>query len=1551
MVGLAGSSEPDAVGLPAGLFPDGGSEKNCWMFPRLILGCWLLISAAVPAVGFPFPAVISTDEIAADRVEAEYLKFLQAFRRRPRPGVSLDRILEHHRAQGSLSQFAAELEQQLEDQPAAADAALLGFVQQQLGAAERSLRAFIRAGELSPQEPVFAWMRGRQLNRLGRSNEAAEVMLPLLAERLPITDLMAIGRDLNSALRASGRSADLPAVWQQIEQSAGDNLRILEQTAWILRGEGLLSAAAERFRRIAAASRDPEDALAAALRVAELMLEMNQGAAAKADLQSQLERVLPDSWQAGEIRQLLEDCLRQESAATDLLGWYTELTERWPDSVTIPQRHVQLLDQAGKADAADRVLEQAMERLPSRVALVRLQIVRQQKRGQLNVVDSLYERLQQRELLTNSDLRDWGQLQLQRGDLSDQQQRERALEIWNKLIQRSGADRAEQLLVAELLQQAGMPVEAETIYERLLQVDAQDRELLTQYGEFLLLEEKQEAAAAIWSRLVEGDAATRENRLFLSELLETHGMREQAIAVLREVCQEGTEVADALRLVRLLLAVADRDEQLWEETDTLLRDAADVAETTQQREQVQEVWLRVILESGRWQIRVRELEAEISDATDEDGERMLQLALLLRELGDIDAAIRWAEAATLKSETRERAAGLMAELCDRAGDLGRAVDALTILLEEGTSRSRTLVQIAELQLRLGRRREAADSALQAAEAAGERIADLRAAIGVLQQADAVVSAVRFLEQRQVAERGPDELAVDLAYLLVQIGERGAAEDILWGILGRAGAAEFPEALLPLLLELSGTAVAEGTLSVRVEELLARSRQSAALTRLLVQVLEARGDQEGAVRLLRRQLQVDSAGIADQLALMRKLQERGELIQAEELLAGISAERLSAVQQNQLMELLILFPQSGVVDDQLLNLVRISSDGQHAMNILKTLFEQQQWERVDRLISRLPARVATTWEIQFLQGMNAVCGGLSNADRGFRGFLQSSYRPISTAEQRLAPPGELQVLPAGLDRGSLQEWRERWQQALTVTRNVLAGVRREDGGYRPPASSVAARILALLVLHEQGQEIPAEFVSPDEILLSQRLADAPITVESLLNERGFVEGVSGVLLFAILLDADRQPDASEQRPPGFSAAVVAKLLRILVDDRPELAIADQRHILEWLRKRADRPEFVGAVRRIVDDQSTQHGDLLAFAMTLDGQRATFLPLLSKLRIAVEQNNSSQLDSQRRQRTADEIDECLLLVMQTSEGAVEPEDRLEVLRLWGMNLPGRESALFVSRYAAAAPASVSEIQNELMDFPGAELITGLEERDREFLVFLPRESAGSASEEIAAVLLPELRANTSRSVRQLLLCALLELSGSDPELQLQALSELAEVVGETWGIQSVRLQILCEQGEYKTAASIVRGGLDSQASTSAARWLKTLEIAFLADDRTLADQASVRLEGLQLTQEQQRAWVRGMRLTGQVEQYQSIVERRRTATDLSELQLQLDELNLAVAEDRNEDAVQLASAILQRPIGAGAIRVRNRRDQLDLELRTRAREVMQSAGEDSSGGNDQ
>lgn len=1519
------------------------------MVPRLIVVCWLLIPAAVPAVGLPFPVMISADEIAADRAEEEYPKFLQAFRRRPRPGVSLDRIIEHHRDQGSLSQFAVQLEQQLEDQPTAADAALLGFVQQQLGAAEPSLQAFVRAAELAPQDSLFTWMRGQQLNRLGRSEEAAQVMLPLIAERLPVTDLMAIGRDLNSALRASGRSGELPVVWQKIEQSTGNNLRILEQTAWILRSEGLLAEAAQRFRRIAAETRDPEDALAATLRASAIMLELGQGAETRTELQTQLERVLPDSWQAGEIRRLLEDGLRQAGAAADLQDWYTELAERWPESISIPQRRVQLLDQAGNAEAADQLLADAIERLPSAVALVRLQIARLQQRGMSSDVDLLYVRLQQRQLLTNTDLRDWGQWQLQRQDLSVQQQRERALEIWDELIQRIGESRQELLLVAEMLQRAGMPVEAETIYERLLQEDAQDRELLTQYGEFLLQDGRREQALAIWSHLVGGDSATRANRLFLSELLESHGMPERSIALLREVCQERTEVSDVLRLVSLLRSISDPDEQLQREIDGLLQDATDAAETDQQREQIQEVWLRAILESGRGSMRVLELEEEVAGASGADGEKMLQLALLHRESGEIEAAIRWAEAALQDSATRARGASLLAELCDRTGALDQAVAALQILAETGADRSQVLVQIAELQLRLGRRRQAAESALQAAAAAGERIADLRAAIGVLQQADATAEAVQFLKRRRVAERGPDELAVDLAYLLVQRGEQAAAENVLWTILGRAGAEEFPEGLLPLLMEVSGPSAADGRLSARVEEMLAGGRRSAALMRLLVSVLEAGGDQAGAIVVLRRRLNDEPGSITDQLSLLRLLLQRGELLQAEGILAGISTEQLSVVQQSQLMALLLAFPQSGAVDDQLLNLLRISDDPQRTQDVLRRLFEERQYQRADWFTARLPAEAAATWELQWLQAVNAVCRDLPNAESALAGVLQSGRQEFSSPELRRNSPGELQLHPRALDSKSLNEWQEQWHRVVAEYRATQADAKDQVLYSCLQTGRAAARMIALMMLEERSWAIPAESVTPDELWMLERLVGFPLSLEYLLGSAERGQGTSGLLLFASLMDADSPIHSPGQNRSALSVETTGRLLRVLKKHQEELSIADERSVLEWLRARADGGPFLTAVRQIVDQQNTGSGDLLMLAIALGGQHESFEPLLRGLRSAVERNNAGQPDSRLQLRTADVIDECLLIVTQKSGGSVELEGRLELLRIWGINLPGRESVTLTDQDGetpAAAP-----VRQESAIPPGVDLISDLSQPVRRFLVLTVLDESNSGRQDIAEAMAAELSMIESRTARQSLLTAFVGLLVGDANLQLEALREYAEIVGETWGIRRVQLRILCERGDYQTAADLAGEESISEVTLSADRWLKTLEIAFLAGDQSLANRASAHLEGLQLTQQQQRDWMRGMRLAGQAKLYQEIAERQRVSSGLTELQLQLDELNMAISAGSTDTALALASEILQRPAGPGAIRVRNRRDQLELELRQRAQQVLQSAGRRSIDGDDQ
>lgn len=1485
--------------------------------------------------------------VTAAESDPEYQRFLRAFLRRPGPGIALERITAFHRDRGSLNQFCTQLQSRMDADPDVGQAALLGFLRQQRADPEGALQAFEVACRLQPESTSLRWMMGRSLIALKRADEAIEQLLPLVRRRLPLAELLAIGRDLNLAFRDADRRGELPQVWLEIEEASGNSLRVVEQTAWILRGEGFQRAAVERFLRIAAEVSDPEKAFKLRLQAAELLCELQEFSEARDGLLDQLESLRADSWQAEEVRRLTETCLAAISGDAGVLEWYKHLEAEWPDSLTITRRRIQLLRRARKDTEADAVLREAVKRLPAEVSLLRLQIEIFSSRRLFTDAALLYGELEQRGTLTDEDLLNWGGLQLQRSDISPTEAKQLATTIWNR-PERPITERDTLISLADLQDRSGMPTEAEGTWQRLLNENPFDPFVLERLGSWWLRRGQNAKALEIWNRILDGDSDARDQSRRLAEILESYQFYPEAIAVRRGLCQGAAEITDLQSLISLLVAHTPGSEDNWSELESLLQRADQIAESDLQKEQQQEMWTRALQKCGRVSVYLNWLE---QNAPNEGSETLaLRAAHLYRVLGRTDRAIEWVERLAAGDRLSRRVAVLLSELYQQSGQLERAAEALGQMVRPGNGNSPQLLQMANLMLRLGRQAEARDLAVRAAAEAGENPNQIRDAVRMLQQAEGVAEAIELLEQLRVADRGLVTLSSDLSFLLVEAGRTEEAEQLIWKTLSRTARSEFPSELFELLIELQENKQDLAAVISRLESLVMQSREPAKLSRFLSRALIRSGDSQGGTRLLRILCAGPDCSVDDQLTLANVLREQGDFQEALQLAAEIKPGLLASSQRDQLQRLLLSFPEELSACGLLSGLTSAADEPERSWQILAALLEQGRWSDADLYCGTLPPRMQAAWRVRYLRGLCAVMSERSDAAV----ILQQIFLSTESASNEIGEnqsAGVVGVSPRRLLPEDVAVWNADWRRVISEQRVMLASLGNGETVCRIPRTLTEALVLTQDLLRATGNSetlATATQIQRDANWVSRIVSGESVDLLQQLQQQSDTTEFSSRLVLTALLR-----NAVEEEQMLLAAAltdlVMQRLLEQLRRIRSTLSASEERFVLERLQKLTELPGCPLTPGDLVIEFGRSTGDaddLLARAIGCGIDDDSTVRFLADLRQQlVRPSNGTNWTSRQR----DVVLECLLIVAEKLREDAPPVVRGEMIRLWFLN--AGPSGGGSTAEAPLLQTGVAAVQPEETESTRA--ATGLNWADLGFLFsdadirfferVLAEEQSGTADAVSRLVLAAEDLSPAEMNGRQFAAFAVLRSALITRTQQFEDVERLVGLFGSRWSLRRIQLQLLNAEQQFEKAAQLADSMVVSGAGNQSERWLLSLETAFLAQNQQLAERSTRQLSGLQLNEEQKRRWARGMRLNQQLQPYQSFAARRPVDIGLTEIRLQLDELNLMINRRRADTAVRLSEQILARPMGSGAIRATTRRDQVELQLRQRARWVLKNVDE--------
>ncbi|MEQ1903327.1 MAG: tetratricopeptide repeat protein [Pirellulaceae bacterium] len=636
-----------------------------------------------------------TAEEKSERVAAE--RFLDLLKKRPRLGTALDKVYGYHVGRGTLEAFVTKLEA---DATASNEGNLwliLGMVQMQRGQDALGAQALERAEQLLPAEPLASYYLGKSLVLTGEVDKAADAMRRAIERKPARADMLQIFQDLGRIFQRTGRNQEALEVWSQLEAMYPGDTGVQEQIAAILAEEGADQSALERYTALAQSLTDQFRKIEMGVRAAQLQAKLGNSEKALSDFEKLLATVNPDSWLYRDIRSRIEEVFWVSNDFDGLVKYYTDWTEKHPDDVDAMMRTARVLSIQKRTPEALTWFRKAIERAPSNIEVRRALVETLVAENEFGQAATEMEQLVALEPNNPDAIVRWGELVMSEQSQPAGERRQKAADIWKRLLESRADDPVTLARVADLLRGAELVDLAIEHYRKAISLAENEPQYREYLGEFLHQLGRKDEALATWEELASGDRKTRDNLVRLSEVLSTFSYPERALETIAAACEMKPDFGHRVRYAELLRDAGRNDDSLAQ-----LDLSESLADDLQERELVISERIKSYVAAGTLVNRIEELENDVAEKSKSDAIKWRLLALLREANRQFQPACEAIEQATTLSPDDaviwESAAGLY-ERTGRFGEASAAYRKLSTL--DRRYLTNYLTQIASLEMRLG----------------------------------------------------------------------------------------------------------------------------------------------------------------------------------------------------------------------------------------------------------------------------------------------------------------------------------------------------------------------------------------------------------------------------------------------------------------------------------------------------------------------------------------------------------------------------------------------------------------------------------------------------------------------------------------------------------------------------------------------------------------------------------------------------------------------------------------------------------------------------------
>jgi tetratricopeptide (TPR) repeat protein len=770
----------------------------------------MLIALAMAACGLACAWMRAADDDDERERQAQE-RFRAVLERNPRRGTALDRLYGYHVEQGTLDKLVGEYRKRTEMNARDGVAwMMIGLLEAQRGRDAAAVAAFQQAETHRSNDPLASYYLGQSQVVVGQTDAAVEALERAIAReegRRRDTPNRADLLDMFQALarvhqRAHHFEKSL-AVWQRLEESFPNDLRVLEQIATALAEEGQEEQALRRFEVLIKKTADqPERQTPFRLEAAGLKMRMGKASEALANYEDLLGKLKPDSFFHRETRRQIEEVFRRNDDLAGLSKYYEGWIGRNADDVESMGRLARVLAQQGRIPEAQTWLDRAIQRDPKRKELRLAMIEHLVAQRQIGPAIAQYEELNKEEPNNPDYLREWGRLLLRDNSRPEAERRQQAASVWRRLLPpaTSGKDArsaaSATVRVAELFRQASLTNEAIALYRQAIELAPANSEYREYLGEYYHSLNRSQEALATWRENVSGDRRDAKNLARLGEILAGFGYLKEAIAALGEACDlDKNDFNVRIKYAETLQQAAQYTEALQQ-----LEKAGQLAANDDDAETVLALQIKNYQLAEALPQQIDKLRQELKES--KDTRRWYRLVRYLegdRQLAEGAKAVEQLLTMDPRSITAWTAA---ARIHEAAGDLEAAAKAYRRLADlDRRNRTEYFTSLAKLESRLGRTEPALQAGRDAVTAASGNPQNYRSFAELCFQLGAEEEGLEALRRAVRVDPSDEPALLALSSALADRFRTGEAIELYWRAFDRAGSLQDKLAIVPRLADL------------------------------------------------------------------------------------------------------------------------------------------------------------------------------------------------------------------------------------------------------------------------------------------------------------------------------------------------------------------------------------------------------------------------------------------------------------------------------------------------------------------------------------------------------------------------------------------------------------------------------------------------------------------------------------------------------------------------------------------------------------------------------
>ncbi len=729
------------------------------------------LSLAFAAQQLP-PAASQEDDPERERVAAE--RFQKLLERAPKRGTAFDRVYGFHVENGSVDEYAQELQQKSATDGNAA--LILGMVESSRGNDAKAAMAFEAAEKLLAKDPLPSLYLAQSQISVGKPNEAVEAFERALEKSQTPTERLDIYKALGRTHQRSYHQEEALAVWKRMEAELPSNAQVQEEIATALAEDGLNEEALVRYEQLANLSSDNYRKVTYSTRQAELLVRLNRTDEAIAKLEAISETLKPDGWLHRDVRDRIEHVFLRNDNFEGLATYLQEWLTTHPDDIDALARLGQTLASQGRHEDAAETLNKAINAAPTNVKLRELLIQAFVRADNYEKALEQYSELNRIDPGNIDHLIRWGQTVSQNPKLKESERQAAATAVWKKILDKNGDDPVRIVRVAELLRGAEQTDESIALYRKAVELSANPMQYLEYLGEYLHKLDRKDEALSTWQQMAAGKLETPDNLLRLSEVYSQFDLNAEAIATVARAVELEPDRFDLHR------AYAQRlmDVEQWNEAIERLDVAAKYAESEEDSDNVFKKRVEALRSGDLLLETTNALEDELNAGTNVTADRWTDLARYAYALSDMKRSVAAVRKAVALDNTSVHVAVTAAEVYESSGQLADAANARNRLAEiDRRFRSVHLMKVAELQLQLGQNDDAYAAGKKVLEAAGSGPEQARFFADLCFRLNREAEAIETL--RRNVRLNPNDVAVQwtLAEALATRFKTAEAIEVYW----------------------------------------------------------------------------------------------------------------------------------------------------------------------------------------------------------------------------------------------------------------------------------------------------------------------------------------------------------------------------------------------------------------------------------------------------------------------------------------------------------------------------------------------------------------------------------------------------------------------------------------------------------------------------------------------------------------------------------------------------------------------------------------------------